>query len=91
MIFGLLAALLLRVYYCKYAPSPPFVTAQRILLNLESFHTLDEVFNPVLPEYRLPTEQLMSIVSSSIIIVWLLDTYMISTTQTILTYKARCA
>jgi hypothetical protein len=65
MILGLLAILLLWVYYCKYHPSPFFVTAQRILLNLESFHTFDEVFISVLPEYRLPSEQPMSIVSST--------------------------
>jgi len=65
MILGLLAILLLWVYYCKYYPSPFFVTAQRILLNLESFHAFDEVFIPVLPEYRLPSEQPMSIVSAT--------------------------
>jgi hypothetical protein len=90
MILGLLAILLLRVYYCKYHLSPSFVTAQRILLNLESFHTFDEVFNPVLPVYRLPLEQPMSIVNSTITVVWLLSTCMISTTKTIFTYKARC-
>jgi hypothetical protein len=61
MILGLLVILLLRVYCCKYHPSPSFVMAQRILLNLESFHKFVEVFILFLPEYRLP----MSIVSST--------------------------
>ena len=65
MILGLLSVLLLWVYYYKYHPHPFFVIAQRILLNLESFHTLDEVFIPVIPEYRLPSEQPMSIVNST--------------------------